>query len=196
MKSARVLFQIRLCSQVLVVRTRTYPLHITGKHPDAGKDWRQKENRATEDEMVGWHHWFNGHEFKVWEMVRDKQAWSAAVHGVTKSQTRLGDWTTTTKISFGGQLFNPLHKHLKRTWSLGLAHLLFLGTQTMPPYKRTQSPCWMTRNMWPRHGPRWYPANGQAREWGQARPFGPTSCLQRSTEPAQPTHRVMRNSNN
>ena len=35
---------------------------LTGKDPDAGKDWRQKEKRATEDEMVGWHHWFNGHE--------------------------------------------------------------------------------------------------------------------------------------
>ena len=35
---------------------------LTGKHPDAGKDWRQKEKRATEDEMVGWPHWFNRHE--------------------------------------------------------------------------------------------------------------------------------------
>ena len=34
-----------------------------GKDPDAGKDWRQEEKRMTEDEMVGWHHWFNGHEF-------------------------------------------------------------------------------------------------------------------------------------
>ena len=33
---------------------------LTGKDPDAGKDWRQK--RVTEDEMVGWHHQFNGHE--------------------------------------------------------------------------------------------------------------------------------------
>ena len=31
---------------------------------DAGKDWRQKEKRAAEDEMVGWHHWFNGHELE------------------------------------------------------------------------------------------------------------------------------------
>ena len=30
--------------------------------PDAGKDWRQKEKRAAEDEMIGWHHHFNGHE--------------------------------------------------------------------------------------------------------------------------------------
>ena len=31
--------------------------------PDAGKDWGQEEKRTTEDEMVGWHHWLNGHEF-------------------------------------------------------------------------------------------------------------------------------------
>ena len=36
---------------------------LIGKHPDSGKDWRlQKEKRALEDEMVGWHHQFNGHE--------------------------------------------------------------------------------------------------------------------------------------
>ena len=34
------------------------------KDPDAGKDWRQAEKGMTEDEMVGWHHWFNGHKFE------------------------------------------------------------------------------------------------------------------------------------
>ena len=34
------------------------------KDPDAGKDWRQEEKGKTEDEMVGWHHWLNGHEFE------------------------------------------------------------------------------------------------------------------------------------
>ena len=34
------------------------------KDPDARKDWGQEEKRATEDEMVGWHHWLNGHEFE------------------------------------------------------------------------------------------------------------------------------------
>ena len=33
------------------------------KDPDAGKDWRREEKGTTEDEMVGWHHWLNGHEF-------------------------------------------------------------------------------------------------------------------------------------
>ena len=34
------------------------------KDPDAGKDWRQEKKGTTEDEMVGWHHWLNGHEFE------------------------------------------------------------------------------------------------------------------------------------
>ena len=34
------------------------------KDPDAGKDWRREEKGMTEDEMVGWHHWLNGHEFE------------------------------------------------------------------------------------------------------------------------------------
>ena len=34
------------------------------KDPDAGKGWGQEEKGMTEDEMVGWHHRFNGHEFK------------------------------------------------------------------------------------------------------------------------------------
>ena len=33
---------------------------LTGKDPDAQKDWVQEEKGVTEDEMVGWHHWFNG----------------------------------------------------------------------------------------------------------------------------------------
>ena len=35
---------------------------LTGKDPDAGKDWRQEEKAVTENEIVGWHHWLNGHE--------------------------------------------------------------------------------------------------------------------------------------
>ena len=37
---------------------------LTGKDPDAGKDWRQEEKGMTEDEVVGWHHRLNGHEFE------------------------------------------------------------------------------------------------------------------------------------
>ena len=41
-----------------------------------------------EDKMVGWHHRLSEHEFEqIWDMVKDREAWSAAVHGVTKSWT-------------------------------------------------------------------------------------------------------------
>ena len=44
---------------------------LTGKDPDAGKDWRREEKGMTEDEMVGWHHWLNGHEFEHGPGVSD-----------------------------------------------------------------------------------------------------------------------------
>ena len=71
---------------------------LTGKDPDAGKDWRHEEKGTTENEMVGWHHQHNGHEFEqAWRAGMDREAWHAAVHGVSKSQTWL-KWHSTHTI--------------------------------------------------------------------------------------------------
>ena len=79
---------------------------LNGKHPDAGKYWRWEEKGMTEDEMVGWHHWLNGHEFEYTLGVGyGHGAWHAAVHGITKSQTGLSDWT---ELNFFGVSQNIL----------------------------------------------------------------------------------------
>ena len=71
------------------------------KDPDAGRDWGQEEKGTTEDETAGWHHRLDGHELsKLWELVIDREAWHAVIHGVTKSRTRLSDLTGTGLMEF------------------------------------------------------------------------------------------------
>ena len=67
---------------------------LIGKVPDAGQDWGQKEKRAAEDEMAGWPHQCNGHELGQTPVDSEGQG-GLAVHGITKSQTQLDDWTIT-----------------------------------------------------------------------------------------------------
>ena len=62
-----------------------------GKDPDAGKDWRQEEKGSTEDEMVGWHHWLDEHEFEQAPGVGDGQGSLACFLG---SQRIRHDWAT------------------------------------------------------------------------------------------------------
>ena len=64
------------------------------KDSDAGRDWGQEEKGTTEGEMAGWHHWLDDMSLsELRELVMDRVAWRAVIHGVAKSRTRLSDWT-------------------------------------------------------------------------------------------------------
>ena len=63
-----------------------------GKDSDAGRDWGQEEKGTTENELAGWHHRLDDMSLnELQELVMDREAWHAAIHGVTKSRTRLSD---------------------------------------------------------------------------------------------------------
>ena len=79
------------------------------KDSDAGKDWGQEEKGATEDEMVGWHHQLDAMALGgLRELVMDREAWRAAVHGVAKSRTWLSDWTERNLFKISILIFSGI----------------------------------------------------------------------------------------
>ena len=69
---------------------------LNGKDPDSGKDWRQEEKGMTEDEMVGWHHLLNGHEFEQAPGVGERQgslAWCSPWGHKESDTTEQMKWT-------------------------------------------------------------------------------------------------------
>ena len=74
---------------------------LTGKDPDARKDWRP-EKGTTENEMVGWHHQLDGHEFEQAPGVGDGQGSLACFSlWVTKDWTWLSNWTELKAVMIG-----------------------------------------------------------------------------------------------
>ena len=65
---------------------------LIGKDSDAGKDWGQEEKGTTKDEMAEWHHDSMDMSLsELQELVMDREAWRAEIHGVSKGRRRLSD---------------------------------------------------------------------------------------------------------
>ena len=68
---------------------------LIGKDPDAGEDWRQEEKETIEDEIVGWHHQLDGHEFEQAPGVSDRQGSLVCCRPPSMGSQRIGhDWET------------------------------------------------------------------------------------------------------
>ena len=71
---------------------------LIGKEPDAGQDWRQQEEGTTEDEMVGWHHWLNGHEFEQAPGVGDGQGSLPCCSPWGRKESDTTEWLNWTEL--------------------------------------------------------------------------------------------------
>ena len=73
------------------------------KDPDTGKDWRQEEKGITEDNMVGCHHWLNGHEFEQAQGVGDEQGSLACCSPWGHKETDKTQWLNWLNGFYVGQ---------------------------------------------------------------------------------------------
>ena len=71
---------------------------VIQKDPDAGKDWKREEKGMTEDEMVGWHHRLNGHEFEQAPGVGEGQRGPVCSMGSQRVGHNWVNWTCNTRV--------------------------------------------------------------------------------------------------
>ena len=76
---------------------------LIGKDPDAGRDWEQEEKGMTEDEMAGWHHWLDGHEFEWIPGVGDGQGGLACCNSCGRKELDMTERLNWTELNLSLQ---------------------------------------------------------------------------------------------
>ena len=71
---------------------------LIGKDSDAGRDWGQEEKGMTENEMAGWHHWLDGHEFEWTPGVGDGQGGLACCNSWGRKESDTTEWLNWTEL--------------------------------------------------------------------------------------------------
>ena len=90
---------------------------LIGKDPDAGKDWRWEEKGTAEDEMVGWHHRLNGHEFEWAPGVGDEQG-SLVCCSLWGLQRVGHDWVTELTKTWKQCKCPSINEWIKKIWCI------------------------------------------------------------------------------
>ena len=73
---------------------------LIGKDSDAGRDWGQEEKRMTEDEMAGWHHWLDGHEFEWTPGVGDGEGGLACCDSWGRKESDMTERLNWTELNY------------------------------------------------------------------------------------------------
>ena len=109
--------------------------------PDDGKDWRQEKKGMTEDEMVGWHHWLNGHEFEQAPGDSEGQGSLACCSPWGLQESDMTEWLNWTKTDLF--IFSSFD-----IWMYILLFFFFLHISTSffvkPSQNRLQRTCYLT----------------------------------------------------
>ena len=102
-----------------------WPPHVkswlTGKDPDAGRDWGKEEKGTTEDEVAGWHHRLDGREFEWTLGVGDGQGGLACCDSWSRKESDTTDWTELNNLTPLDQEFNKVKKRKKDAAQNGYA---------------------------------------------------------------------------